>query len=67
MRLNDGLADIAAGNLMVTNELEELVDFFALDDKLVKAEPPVTGPASSGNASIDDLAGRTVHVRQASS
>ena len=43
--LSDGLADIAVGNLTVTEERLKLVDFVAPDDKLVNVEILVTGPA----------------------
>lgn len=65
--LNDGLADIAVGNLTVTEERLQVVDFVAPDDKLVNTEVLVTGPSSPALASLDDLAGKTVHVRKASS
>ncbi len=65
--LNDGLADIAIGNLTVTEERLKVVDFVAPDEKLVNVEILVTGPASPAIASVDDLSGKTVHVRKASS
>ncbi len=65
--LNDGLADIAVGNLTVTDERLKVVDFVAPDEKLVNTEILVTGPVSPVIASVDDLAGKTVHVRKASS
>jgi membrane-bound lytic murein transglycosylase MltF len=65
--LNDGLADIAVGNLTVTEERLKVVDFVAPDEKLVNVEILVTGPASPAIATVDDLAGKTVHVRKASS
>ncbi|HEX4882930.1 MAG TPA: transglycosylase SLT domain-containing protein [Casimicrobiaceae bacterium] len=65
--LNDGLADVAVGNLTVTDERLKIADFVAPDDKVVNVEVLVTGPASPAIASIDDLSGRTVHVREASS
>jgi membrane-bound lytic murein transglycosylase MltF len=65
--LNDGLADIAVGNLTATEERLKVVDFVTPDDKLVNVEVLVTGPASPAIASVDELAGKTVHVRQASS
>jgi membrane-bound lytic murein transglycosylase MltF len=65
--LNQGLADIAVGNLTVTEERLKLVDFVAPDDKLVNVEILVTGSASPPIASVDDLAGKTVHVRKTSS
>ena len=65
--LNKGLGDIAVGNLTVTEERQKIVDFVA-----TKASPPVnevliTGPKSPTVAALDDLAGKTVHVRQTSS
>ena len=65
--LRDGLADIAVGNLTVTEDRLTIVDFVAPDDKLVNIEILVTGPASPPIAALDDLAGKTVHVRKASS
>ena len=65
--LNGGFADIAVGNLTVTDERLKVVDFVAPDEKLVNTEILVTGPASPAIASLDDLAGKTVHVRKASS
>ena len=62
-----GLGDISAGNLTVTPEREKVVDFVAPADRKGVDELLVTGPASPPIASIDDLAGRTVHVRKASS
>src|SRR5262245_45923524 len=66
--LADGLADIAIGNLTVTEERQRQVDFVTLDEgRRTMSEILVTGPATPPIASIDDLAGKTVHVRQASS
>ena len=65
--VRDGRADIAVGNLTVTEERLKLVDFVAPDEKVVNVEILVTGPASPAIASLDDLAGKTVHVRKASS
>lgn len=63
----DGLGDIAAGNLTVTDERKKLVDFVAPADQRPVNEVVVTGPKSPAVATAEDLAGRTVHVRQASS
>jgi membrane-bound lytic murein transglycosylase MltF len=65
--VRDGLADIAVGNLTVTEDRLKLVDFVAPDEKLVNTEVLVTGPASPAIATVDDLAGKTVQVRNASS
>jgi membrane-bound lytic murein transglycosylase MltF len=65
--LRDGLADIAIGNLTVTNERRNVVDFVAPGEKIFNLEVLVTGPASPAIASIDELSGKTVHVRKASS
>ncbi|MBL8541303.1 MAG: transglycosylase SLT domain-containing protein, partial [Betaproteobacteria bacterium] len=61
------LADIAVGNLSVTDERLKVVDFVAPDEKIVNVEILATGPASPAIASIEDLAGKTVHVRKTSS
>ena len=65
--LTDGYADIAIGNLTVTDERLKVVDFVAPDEKIVNIEILVTGPASPAIASLDELSGKTVHVRKASS
>jgi membrane-bound lytic murein transglycosylase MltF len=65
--LHGGLADIAVGNLTITKERLKQVDFVAPDAKIVNVEILVTGPASPAIASLDDLAGKTVHVRKTSS
>ena len=65
--LRDGLADIAIGNLTVTEERQKLVDFVAPDDLPKVSEIIVTGPTSPAIATLDDLAGKSVHVRKASS
>lgn len=62
-----GLADIAVGNLTVTEDRLKLVDFVAPDEKLVNTEILVTGPASPAVATLEDLSGKTVQVRKASS
>ena len=65
--LNGGLADIAVGYLSATEEHLKVADFVAPDEKLSDVEILVTGPASPAIASIDDLSGKTVHVRKSSS
>jgi membrane-bound lytic murein transglycosylase MltF len=64
--LRDGTGDIAAGNLTITEDRAKRVDF---SDPIRKGvvEVVVTGPASPALASLDDLAGQTVHVRRSSS
>jgi membrane-bound lytic murein transglycosylase MltF len=65
--LVDGYADVAVGNIKVLDELLQDVDFVAPDETAVSTEVLATGPASPAIASIDDLAGKTVHVRKVSS
>ncbi|MEM5330894.1 transporter substrate-binding domain-containing protein [Paraburkholderia sp. JHI2823] len=65
--LNAGLGDIAAGNLTVTDERLKLVDFVAQIEGNDVREVVVTGPKSPVLATVDDLAGKTVHVRRSSS
>jgi membrane-bound lytic murein transglycosylase MltF len=64
--LERGLGDLAAANLTVTKSRLEQVDF---SDPLVTgvSELVVTGPAGPELRSLDDLAGREVHVRRSSS
>lgn len=65
--LNAGLGDIAAGNLTVTDERLKLVDFFTPPNRDPVRELVVTGPQSPALATLDDMAGKTVHVRRSSS
>lgn len=62
-----GMGDIAIGNLTVTEERLKTVDFASPADQPGVKELAVTGPKSPAIASTDDLAGKTVHVRKASS
>ncbi len=64
--LLEGLGDIAAGNLTITPEREALVDF-SLPILTDVSEILVTGPAAPEIESLDDLAGKQIHVRRSSS
>jgi membrane-bound lytic murein transglycosylase MltF len=61
-----GIADIAAGNLTVTEQRLKVVDFVAPEDQRPISEVAVTR-ATAPAATADDLSGRTVHVRPSSS
>ena len=63
----EGLGDIAAGNLTITDRRLREVDFVELTDRGPVAEVVVTGAKGPAVASVDDLAGRTVHVRRTAS
>ena len=63
----EGLGDIAAGNLTVTEDRLKLVDFVAPDGQKPNTEIVITGPKSPPISAVDDLSGKTVHVRKASS
>src|SRR5215467_11405790 len=66
--VRDGLADVAIGNLTVTDERLKIVDFVPGDDgRRSINEVIVTGPKSPELKTIDDLSGKRVHVRKASS
>jgi ABC-type amino acid transport substrate-binding protein len=62
-----GLGDVAAGNLTATVERSQIVDFVAPTDLTSVNEIVVTGPKAPTVNSVGDLAGRTVHVRPATS
>jgi len=63
-----GLADVAIGNLTITEERQESVDFVTGNQgRHTLDEVVVTGPKSPVLATLDDLSGRRVHVRRASS
>ena len=66
--LDAGLADIAVGNLTITEERQKLAAFVSGDDgRRSISEIVVTGPASPKLERIEDLSDKTVHVRGASS
>ena len=64
--LLEGRGDIAAANLTITGKRLESVDF---SDPFLTgvSELVVTGPSAEPIASLDDLAGKEVHVRKSSS
>jgi membrane-bound lytic murein transglycosylase MltF len=65
--IEEGLGDIAAGNLTATPERLQRVDFVLQTDRPTVKEVVVLGAGAAPVASIDELAGRAVHVRKASS
>ncbi len=64
--LAEGLGDIAAGNLTITEDRLKSVDF---SDPMLKGinEILVTGPVSSKVNTLSDLSSQTIHVRKSSS
>ena len=62
-----GLGDIAAGNITETEDRLKVVDFIAPRDRKPVRELIVTGPKTPALTSIQDLSGKTVHVRRTSS
>jgi membrane-bound lytic murein transglycosylase MltF len=62
-----GLGDIAAGNLTATEGRMKIVDFVVPADRKPVQELIVTGPGAPAIAIVEELSGRTVHVRPASS
>jgi len=63
----NGLGDIAVGNLIVTDSRQAMVDFVVAPDAIPQSEVVLTGPKSPAIAALDDLSGKTVHVRPSSS
>ena len=63
----NGLGDIAAGNLTVTEDRRKMVDFVVAAGEKPTSELVITGPKSPPITTAEDLAGKTVHVRKASS
>ena len=61
-----GLGDIAAGNLTITPDRERIVDFVAQGERVTR-EVVVSGARAPRIAALDELGGKTVHVRQSSS
>lgn len=64
--LNEGLGDIAAGQLTITPQRREIVDFSAPFARDVK-EVVVTGPSAPAISTLDDLGGKELFVRRSSS
>ena len=62
-----GMGDIAVGNLTVTEERRKVVDFASPADQPGVRELVVTGPKSPTITRVEDLSGKTVHVRKSSS
>lgn len=65
--LNAGLGDIAAGNLTITPTRATQADFVEPVGRAAVRELVVTGPTAPPLATLDDLAGKTVHVRASTS
>jgi membrane-bound lytic murein transglycosylase MltF len=64
----EGMADIAIGNLTVTDDRLKIVDFVPGDDgRRTINEVVLTGPRSPELKTLADLSGKRVHVRKASS
>ncbi|MBI2256472.1 MAG: lytic transglycosylase F [Proteobacteria bacterium] len=64
--LLDGRGDVVAANLTITPERQKQVDFTTPLAEHIK-ELAVTGPGGPELKSVDDLAGRSVFVRKATS
>jgi len=64
--LADGYGDLAVANLTVTDERKKIVDFSDPTYPGV-SELLVTGPSAPEINTLDDLAGKQIHVRESSS
>ena len=64
--LEQGLGDIAVGNLTITDDRLQSVDFITHPDRLL-SERVITGPTSVPISSLNDLSGELIHVRPSSS
>jgi len=62
-----GVGDIAAGNLTVTDARRQLVDFVAPPDAKPNREIVLSGAKAAPVATAEALSGKTVHVRWSSS
>ena len=62
-----GLADIAAGNITLTESRRRQVDFATSASMSALNEVVVTGPKAPPVATLDDLSGTTIHTRPSSS
>jgi membrane-bound lytic murein transglycosylase MltF len=66
-QLNEGLGDIALGNLTETDDRKKLVDFVAPRDIKPVKELLAMGPKAPEIKTLDDLSGKTVRARPSSS
>jgi len=64
--LLEGRGDVIAAGLSITPERQEIMDFTIPVSKPV-SEILVTGPSAPALGSIEDLSGKTIHVRLSSS
>ena len=64
--LRQGYGDIAAAGLSITPERDEIVDFGTPLSREVK-EVLITGPAAPELSNLNDLSGKTVHIKPGSS
>ena len=64
--IEEGLGDIAAGNLTITDARRERVDFVRLTGLSTVKEVVVAGPTATALERLDDLSGRAVYVRASS-
>jgi membrane-bound lytic murein transglycosylase MltF len=62
-----GIGDIAMGNLTVTEQRQNIVDFVAPDDAALNVELVLNNRDAPAIDTAEALSGRTVQVRQASS
>ena len=65
--LTSGAGDIAGGNLTATSTRLQTADFVAPTDQAPANEVLVSGPGAPAVATLDDLSGKKVNVREASS
>jgi len=65
--VSQGFADIAAGNLSITESRLKLVDFATVPEVPGNNEIIVTGPKSPQLATLDDLSGKTIDMRKVES
>src|SRR5215813_11127451 len=63
--LVEGLGDVAAGDITVTEQGLSRVDFVSPADLAPVNEIVVTGPKAPPIKSVEDLSGKAVHVRKA--
>jgi membrane-bound lytic murein transglycosylase MltF len=65
--LTTGKGDISGGNLTATTNRMKIADFVAPTEQDPALELLVSGPGAPAVATVDDLSGKKVNVRQASS
>ena len=65
--VSEGVGDVAAGNITITEQRRKVLDFVAPAGGMKVRELIATGPKAPEIKSLDDLSGKNLHVRPSTS